>query len=333
MPWRILSSWLVLCVLAGILRAAPAAAPNQITMTVGMADGSHVTGVPETAKFNLQTSFADVTVSMAAVSRMEMDMSHILKTTLRNGDQLVGLTDLKELALNTNMGKIAVPFANVHDVRITIPGQTVMPEGLVLYYTFDSRFGNVRDESESRTDGTLHGANYTDSGKSGAAMELSGNQSAVVINDPSRLRLQDFTIAMWIKRSDMRSLTGGGVNGDGVLFGFGQNGYALIISAQGNTLALTKVGINSVSSNLAVNDDQWHHVAMTKTGNTVVFYLDGTPSSKTNYGTDFTFQTGAAVGARGDNFMNGFKGSVDEVMFFQRALTDDEINQLYEQKR
>lgn len=331
--------WLCAIVYAlGEETSAPSAAADTQPaerFAVEMTDGSRVLGVPDIEKIKLHTSYADVDLAMDRIATLQFgaEKDGDVQVTFRNGDELHGSLDAKEIALNTSFGKIAIPVAVIRGIRYAGTGAAALPDGAVLYYTFDGKAEPVRDESKTGNDGVTRNASFADQGKSGAAVSFTGNHSAVVIKDSDSLKLQDFTIAMWIKRGDKNRLTGWGINGDGVLMGFGQNGYGLVLHEPGSTLALTKIGVNAVISELGVNDDQWHHVAVTKQGNIVVFYLDGNASRKMPYAAEFTFETSAAVGARGDDFGNSFKGMVDELIIFKRALPDDEIKRLYEQKK
>src|SRR5207302_11520594 len=91
----------------------------------------------------------------------------------------------------------------------------------------------------------------------------------------------------------------------------------------------TQVGIDHVGSSFQITDTGWHHLAATKSGSNIVFYLDGTAYPAAPYVVNFTFTTRAAVGARGNTFANSFLGSVDEVSVYNRALTAGEISAIY----
>ena len=84
----------------------------------------------------------------------------------------------------------------------------------------------------------------------------------------------------------------------------------------------------------------WHHLAVTLSYSsgqyTVKFYIDGVEDSPTN--SPMTMPTMSSnstlpltIGAQrsGSNFVQGFKGDIDEVAIFNRALDSTEINALY----
>ena len=79
----------------------------------------------------------------------------------------------------------------------------------------------------------------------------------------------------------------------------------------------------------AITDLNFHHVAVTKSDSTVIFYVDGVPSPPQSYGEVFEFTTNPGIGARGDNFTSSFLGVVDELSVYNRALNADEIQAIY----
>jgi len=176
--------------------------------------------------------------------------------------------------------------------------------------------------------GALMGAATTVPSFVGQGFKFGGISSDVVIvGNPSNLQLQSFTIEAWISRSATTaiSFTAGG----GVVFGYGLGGYAFGLFDAGN-LILTAVGVSVViSDTLAVTDLNFHHVAVTKSGSTVIFYLDGVGATASPYDPGFTFTTNAGIGARGDQDRSGFLGMVDELAVYDRDLTADEIQAIF----
>ncbi|PYI88214.1 MAG: hypothetical protein DME26_03985, partial [Verrucomicrobia bacterium] len=93
---------------------------------------------------------------------------------------------------------------------------------------------------------------------------------------------------------------------------------------------LTKIDVNSISAGARVTDTNFHHVAVIKSGTSVVFYIDGVASPAASPYTDtFQFTTAAAIGVRADNVNNNnnnsFFGAIDELSVYSRALTSNEI--------
>lgn len=76
----------------------------------------------------------------------------------------------------------------------------------------------------------------------------------------------------------------------------------------------------------------WHHLAITKTGTDYSFYLDKKFLSTENFGTNYVMSDSASVYIANTECATAneqlMKGRIDEFMFFDRALSTAEINQL-----
>ena len=201
------------------------------------------------------------------------------------------------------------------------------PTNLVSWWQAESDMS----DSTGGNDGTAVGSVGYTTGMVGTAFSFDGDSSgdgeAVFVGSASNLQLQNFTVDAWIQRGDpgQASLDAGG----GLVFSFGDQGYGFGLNDNGQ-LFLSQIDDSEVVSSLLVTDTGWHHVAVTMTNNTVVFYVDGVADSSQTYDVTFSFSSpAAAVGARGDNSFNVFLGALDEVNVFSRALSGDEIAGIY----
>ena len=156
--------------------------------------------------------------------------------------------------------------------------------GLVSWWRAE---GNAHD-ARGTNHGTLENGATFAPGKVGQAFSFDGMDDAVVIGDPPNLRLQNFTIDAWVKRAST-TIAGNGAINEGLIVAHKAGGYGLGLFADGRLFS-TKVGVNNVDSGaLQVTDTNWHHVAVTKTGDTVRFYLDGVAVVAPAYDPGFLF--------------------------------------------
>lgn len=154
------------------------------------------------------------------------------------------------------------------------------------------------------------------------------------------LRVQDFTIEAWIKRDSNRA-TPPPVSGNlnlaytGAIFGYGDGGYSLRVRDDGALVlhqnALSGpfnpfVGVVSPSG-LVRNDGKFHHVAVTKSGDEVIFYVDGIQRDSQTFSTTFTFSTPIGIKLGGDDY-SLFIGKIDELAVYARALSAQEVQDL-----
>ncbi len=83
------------------------------------------------------------------------------------------------------------------------------------------------------------------------------------------------------------------------------------------------------TSSLSLNDDEWHHVAITQSGanlNTAVLYLDGSSENSTTSATTNTNEIGENYIGRAPESGTFLDGNLANVAIWNRALSSDEIN-------
>ncbi|MCE2804196.1 MAG: LamG domain-containing protein, partial [Gemmataceae bacterium] len=160
----------------------------------------------------------------------------------------------------------------------------------------------------------------TAGGSGGGALQFDGVNDYVNIpsNDALSLGTGNMTVELWTKMS----LTQSGVypNFIGCRSSTG-NGF--MIFASGGNLAIQIAGTNTISST-PVQDNTWHHIALVRTGNSFVGYVDGVQaltftSSSSITGSDMTL--GWDIGNPSQTYLNGF---LDEVRVWNvaRSLSD-----------
>ena len=199
--------------------------------------------------------------------------------------------------------------------------------------------GNARDET-GQHDGTLHNDVTFVPGRFGRAFHIEGPQQYVEL--PSEIAdfgEGDFTIAMWFRTTD------GGVqltrraqcaNGPPML------GEDLGVSPYGHVAVemFTSIGYFVLRTAPGHNDGAWHFTALVRHGDRLTLTLDGrTEDSHAIVGTfsdpahtpTFLGFSRCIVGAPGSNGTNDprswYSGDLDEVAFYNRALTDEAIRE------
>ncbi len=211
---------------------------------------------------------------------------------------------------------------------------TPAPANLVAWYPGDGNANDIKGGSN----GTIQGNVTFASGKVVQTFQLGGTGNnnnfgdRVIVGNPANLQLQSFTIENWVKRSSATVVTNNPAGFDsGIMFGYGSNGYTFEMRPDGRII-LGLSGISNVDSGgLKITDTNWHHVAVTKSGDSVILYIDGTAVAPQSFGGQtFQFTTNAAIGARGDNIVtDAFFGAVDELSIYSRPLSAAEIQTIY----
>src|SRR3989338_1966643 len=241
----------------------------------------------------------------------------------------------------TGVATVLASFgSSPHGIAVVprVVGACVVPlSGIVSEWSGE---GNAND-AVGVNNGTLQGGATFASGQVGQAFSFDGVDDKVLIGNPVNLRFQDFTIDAWIKLNTLsidgfaERIAGYGIGG----YGFFLSGPS-VVNTNGATavrqLSLDKPGFDMVAAPLSVNDTGWHHVAVTKSGGTVTFYLDGIAAGAQrgvtpviSYNPGFVFNSNFTLG-NFDTQIQPFPGLLDEVEIYNRALTSSEIEQRYQ---
>ncbi|KKN83862.1 hypothetical protein LCGC14_0295150 [marine sediment metagenome] len=172
--------------------------------------------------------------------------------------------------------------------------------------------------------GITYGVTGTITGDSDDAITLNGTTGYISATDKASLDLGDgpFTLEAWIKKAADGSFM--------TIIAKGSGAYQLRMS-DANTLQLLRENTSIlVSSTSTTTGTGWHHVVATKTGATVLLYIDGVDvtgavTNDTMVDTNDDFHIGRRVAAS-DEFFNG---SLDEVAVYPTVLTATQVLEHY----
>ena len=232
-----------------------------------------------------------------------------------------------------------IPFAiaTALIISVSVASAVDLERGLVAYYSFDDC--SAKDLSGNGNDGIIYGAKCVD-GKFGKALRFDGVDDYVNVGDVSSLEFasgQSFSFAYWFKG------TGHSTENDGIITkGYGAGDYNLVpwylvyYRTDGHVgLYLRDPAGNSYDSSPdgpIIDDGNWHflvHVYDADAGEIrnydngrLVNTLSGV--TKDAYGTN----TGRFILM--DHYQRYTQGIIDEVRVYNKALSADEIKELYE---
>jgi hypothetical protein len=250
-----------------------------------------------------------------------------------NSSNIVGATSASLLLTNVQLsatGSYSVIVSNSggslasSNATLTVhlpPPCATPPSGLVSWWRAQ---GDATDQA-SGNNGTTTGNVSFGPGRVGQCFVFDGRGAAVQLGNPANLQLQDFTIETWIKRGSTSVASFNG-NGLGIIFGYNNGGYDLLLNAAG-TPALSQAGVYSLFASASITDLNFHHLAVSKSGSNVVFYIDGVAYPAPAYNPGFIFNTSVSIGGIGNTY--NFFGSVDELSIYNRALSANEIQGIY----
>jgi len=243
------------------------------------------------------------------------------------------------------MTRLKVLCISLIVISLVFVGQSfakIAPKNIMGVWLFNEGKGDeAKDSSKNSNDGVFVGEPEWVVGKEGKALEFDGTDDYLDCGNDESLQITDGTVAAWFKASDNMS-TYRVIVSDEHDPGTGTIVWSYrIIMTQGTGVLYTDFTINNrasssnVSTNVATNDNSWHHVAIVRDDGAKSFkiYLDGIEKNSTTYAgtidnsTNRTF-IGASGSWGGADFHYPFDGIIDDVGIFNVPLTEDEINSI-----
>ena len=220
----------------------------------------------------------------------------------------------------------------------------------VSWWKFDEGSGTTAHDSAGDNDGTVYGATWA-TGQIDGALDFDGVDDYVEIPDSLSMRSIDgntaeYTICLWVNTTqpgaelfigpaifDRRATDAlsGKKHWVAHIFLNENNAISFLIHNQFN--GGTPFTLND---DMAVNNGIWHHVVVTRKNTEYVkIYVDGNErqSGATTISTSTTEITTIGVRRSNSNVYKGyFNGKIDDARIYNRALSAEEIWQLYQEE-
>ena len=210
-------------------------------------------------------------------------------------------------------------------------------EGLIGAWLFDEDSGGaVKDVSGNGHHGELVGnATLEKGGRFGSALSCDGSEAYVMVPDHEDFEfVGNFSIACWFQNdtspSDHSGLVTKGYDKPSGAGGNAVPWYLVYFLTSGTVDLYLRDASNTNSRALgttAVNDGEWHHVVAMKDGDKVKIYVDGKEDGVAD-AVDATYGENDQPLVFMVHYQRWIKGMMDEVAIFNRALSEDEINQI-----
>jgi hypothetical protein len=215
-----------------------------------------------------------------------------------------------------------------------------LTDGLVAYWSFNEGSGStVYDYSGNSNHGTIYGATWTAAGALGNALEFDGDDYILIPNDLSQqITTNQITVSAWInlyadvgndqariicKQETVRRAWGLEIFGEN--YGGSTGNQINFHDTDGSTASY-----NSLSTT-HLNLNQPYHVLVTDDAGTITMYIDGLEdySSSIGYGIPSSIDAPIIIGATNTPDRFFFNGIIDEVLIYNRVLSQGEISALY----
>ena len=214
--------------------------------------------------------------------------------------------------------------------------------GLVGYYPFT---GNANDASGNSNNGTVYGATLTSDrfGNPNSAYLFNGTNSYIDLGIDATLNsiLGDFSLSYWVETDStggtvFASYSNQGSSAWRIISKIGGTATGGSIPFDGATTQFITGGtwqVSTTTSNL-LTYLHWNNVVFTRSGSTTNIYINGVLkyTGIVSAGSINNPTAPAATTRIGVNFPSSteyYKGSLDDIAIYNRALSQQEVNQVY----
>jgi hypothetical protein len=212
-------------------------------------------------------------------------------------------------------------------------------QGLVGYWKMDDGVGNpcasgvdkACDSSGNGNTGTWTNVAST-SGKFGNATNYNGVNGYVDVGTTLDISAKPFSVCSWVNPTDYANYRGIFSKRDS----YGATTERFNITIDSGLVSTTGVvlfqsSITDLASTYVVPLNKWTHLCIVVAGSTSNLYVNG--NFQENMGS-FTLGTGSTakvlIGADDAGASDWFKGSIDDLRVYNRALSSSEVSRLYD---
>jgi len=251
----------------------------------------------------------------------------------------------------TGIYSVTVPYPGEYtfgDARFNISSPSIR-EGRILslfdgegemYWSFDAGRGNTAYDTVGGYHGEIRNGSWID-GVNRSGLHFASQQKTAV-RAPARHNVTEmFTVSAWIRpQTDQSgSILSTGKDGSskqhtGILFDHGLSGWnhdQIALYVGNGTASFNE---HSPDLGLSYPSTTYHHVAAVFDRGEIRWYLDGEHISTRTIDAERVVHDGRSptyVGreSSGAGGLNHFNGDIDEVRYYETALSDDEISDLY----
>ena len=176
-------------------------------------------------------------------------------------------------------------------------------------------------------DGTLVG-NTSYNQELGDFFDLDGSGDYISLDTSSYLD-GDFTIEMWWNFDGISSSSGYKMLWGGQHYGGGTGGlghYILDNTIKTWVANTSGTAVNVITSSAVLESSKWHHIVLTRSGSSMVAYVDGENVGTGTYSGELS-SPNTKIGAHYNTTLYDVDGRVGQVRVYDTALTQDQVRQ------
>ncbi len=202
---------------------------------------------------------------------------------------------------------------------------------LISWWKFDEGSGNTVYDSAGSNSGTINGATWFNDPCRGMCLGFDGIGDRVIVADKDNLEQQEFTLSFWARLNIPSGPRQGGIAKGNIFGTAAAYSYKIDFDSGYAWPAVTNTSDTAFSTSGPIGDDGWHLWSMTVGSGTLALYKDGAFVNSIGFAGTIDYEKSYndfVIGAK-TNGSYAFYGEIDDVRFYDRALTSEEIQQFY----
>ncbi len=271
--------------------------------------------------------------------RLDNQLNDSARSAVAFGASAIGAWDLESTGLTRFLD------GRIDDVRLysrvldpcEIADLAGTRAGVVGHWKFDETSGSTAyDSSGNGIDASVSGAAWEAGGQIDGALDFDGNDDYVDTTIACE-SIEYFTFCTWFQSDDAGSIGDDNVaqrfftqrqSGGTRRLAFGINNDKVAVNWHDGSS-------NIIESGSTLNSGQWYNAAVTYDGSDIRIYVDGVETdavsedNMTSSTVSIAIQIGRQLSPTGGQFF--FDGLLDDVRIYHRALTEAEIQAVYNQ--
>ena len=323
--------------------AADGTGPTEGIVTMGLTD---IYATNELNKTSNPDTFNDKEFLMWGNNGANLDLAAgTVTVNMSSGITPALTTDVSFVAMQ-RIWKVVETGGDIGRVKVTIPQNAVRninPPGDYLMFISDTGIfdptANYRVmtnnagilEAEYDFDGTKYITfGYAPEVIVERSIYFDGAVDYVDMEDALNLNTTNFTISSWIKRDTGTTNASILSKRDAVY----TEGYDLKINGTGRLEFQLNGGAATLTSSVAIPEDEWHHVAVIYNSGNATLYIDGIPdTSASSLPAPVATTQSFYIAAAGKNTPTAyFAGNIDEVRIWDDALSANQLRYIMNQE-
>ena len=210
-------------------------------------------------------------------------------------------------------------------------------EGLVAYYPFN---GNAKDESGNGNHGDTNGTVLVEDrhGNKDSAYGFDGVDDNIQIPETKDFEANSITLSLWIQTQQPK--TAEIIGKDGESRRIGERQWIIETSPDGQIIGDVWTSTSGHRGHIGysrnrINLIEWNHIALCWDGSNYQIYLNALKDIVVATGDEKTLAAGDQPVRIGGGAPDGaapfyFKGSIDDIRIYNRALSAAEVKALYD---